>query len=396
MNLSPRTKLIIGFLLIAILPLLFVSILNYSIFKRTLLEQQIVGLEAIAEAKISTIKNYADHFRKELVLLQDNAAVREGLITLSVYQGKSDNSATLAAKRKFDEQFGAVYQKRNDIVDVMLVSINGTILYTSNLEHRDEDVGSLLPDPDGQTFDIGKEGVYVSDIFLNKVEDNSPYMLAAAPVLDFEKKLVGLVVLEIDARELYAIVQDTTGLGKTGETLLGELFAKDGKRKMDSLPQLGDYVVFINPLRFDSDAAFVQKEIFSNEPLRPLQLAVSGKNGFGISQDYRGKEVLAVWRYIPSLNWGLVTKIDYSEVVFPIKILLIEFVLIITASLIFVFIYAWYASGIVARAVKALDDARKQAAERFEEAKRLNDVMVDRELKMVELKEELKKYKNNS
>jgi signal transduction histidine kinase/DNA-binding NarL/FixJ family response regulator len=36
-----------------------------------------------------------------------------------------------------------------------------------------------------------------------------------------------------------------------------------------------------------------------------------------VTQDYRGKQVLAVSRYLPSLGWGLVVKIDTSEIFAP-------------------------------------------------------------------------------
>lgn len=41
--------------------------------------------------------------------------------------------------------------------------------------------------------------------------------------------------------------------------------------------------------------------------------AVQGKTGAGRDIDYRGKKVIAAWRYIPSLDWGMVTKIDTKE-----------------------------------------------------------------------------------
>ena len=45
----------------------------------------------------------------------------------------------------------------------------------------------------------------------------------------------------------------------------------------------------------------------------PVQEAVRGKNGAGQLIDYRGKKVIAAWRYIPSLDWGMVAKIDTKE-----------------------------------------------------------------------------------
>ena len=43
-----------------------------------------------------------------------------------------------------------------------------------------------------------------------------------------------------------------------------------------------------------------------------LQKAVQG-TGAGQYIDYRGKKVVGAWRYIPSLDWGMVAKIDADE-----------------------------------------------------------------------------------
>lgn len=396
MQFSLRNKLIAGYIVIALLPLLLVSILNYVSFRTALVKQQTEGLTAIAESKIEAIKDYVGSFRKEISVLQDNTVVKETLGTLTASQGKLDTSAVSALLQKLDAQFGSIYQKRDDIVDVMLVGNDGRIVYVSNAAHREEDVGSLLPDPDQATFLNAQKGVYVSDVFLNQVEDNLPFLLAAAPILDSQGTTLGLVVFEIDASELYATVQDTIGLGDTGETQLGMLFDENGAKKRDSAPESGDVAVFINPLRSNPGAAFTLQEVFGTEPLQPIQLAVSGKSGSGLALDYRNEEVLAVWRYIPSLNIGLVTKIDYAELTAPVNRLLMQFYFLIVVSFIFIGGFAWLTSGMVSRSVSEMEKARKLASDRLAEAERLNNVMVDRELKMVELKEELKKYRKES
>jgi signal transduction histidine kinase len=45
----------------------------------------------------------------------------------------------------------------------------------------------------------------------------------------------------------------------------------------------------------------------------PIQEAVQGRQGAGRLIDYRGKQVIAAWRYIPSLDWGMVAKIDTED-----------------------------------------------------------------------------------
>jgi PAS domain S-box-containing protein len=50
----------------------------------------------------------------------------------------------------------------------------------------------------------------------------------------------------------------------------------------------------------------------------PAQRAVMGESGSGVTVDYSGSEVIAAWRNIPLLRWGLVTKIARSEAFEPV------------------------------------------------------------------------------
>ena len=43
------------------------------------------------------------------------------------------------------------------------------------------------------------------------------------------------------------------------------------------------------------------------------QQAVQGLKGQGLTVDYRNQEVAAAWRYLPSLRWGMLVKIDTAE-----------------------------------------------------------------------------------
>lgn len=72
----------------------------------------------------------------------------------------------------------------------------------------------------------------------------------------------------------------------------------------------------------------------------PLQYALSKKKGFIKDLDYSGIEVLAYCIYIPELKWGIVTKMNISEVNMPfykasLFTLLISIILILVATIIF-------------------------------------------------------------
>jgi hypothetical protein len=88
---------------------------------------------------------------------------------------------------------------------------------------------------------------------------------------------------------VYKIIQDVTGLGTTGETLVAK--------------KTGNEVLYLNPLRHNPNAALSMRIKMGDKIGKPMQQAVQGGSGVGLALDYRGKKVIAAWRCIPSLDW---------------------------------------------------------------------------------------------
>jgi signal transduction histidine kinase len=126
-----------------------------------------------------------------------------------------------------------------------------------------------------------------------------------APIKDSGGNFIGEILFEMDMGPIYEFVRDTTGLGATGEALIVRM---DGKE-----------VLFLSPLRHFPDAALQRRAPLSNKVALAAQRAALGETGSGITYDYHGMEVLAAWRYIPTLRWGLVTKIDSYEAFAPVR-----------------------------------------------------------------------------
>jgi two-component system, LuxR family, sensor kinase FixL len=122
------------------------------------------------------------------------------------------------------------------------------------------------------------------------------------------------------------------GLGDTGEILISQIDDRDKNQ-----------LKFVTALRHaspDSLPAFVFND---DKELIPAQKSVIREEGSGILKDYRGVDVLAVWKHIPGWEWGIVGKIDAAEIMAPIYqlrnwTLLIGFSLIILSVIIAVYL----------------------------------------------------------
>lgn len=295
---SIRLKLVIIFLAVALIPLLLVSAVTFHNYKNSLETNRLSQLKDIAAYKADKIETYFADLKIYFELSQVAYVIKKNLPVLTQLASDSANPEFIEAKRMID----AVYEKMPSslgLLDVMLINPQGRIVYSSNPEHFQKEFLKFLPGPQQKAFNEGKDKIHFSDIFFNEARNDKPGMLITGPVRDFNGHFIGVIATEVDLAPIYKIIQNTTGLGETGETLVGEL--------------TGNQALFLNPLRHDAQAALKRRVSIGGMLGGPIQAAVQGKTGSGQNIDYRGKMVIAAWRYLPSLGWGMVAKIDTEE-----------------------------------------------------------------------------------
>jgi methyl-accepting chemotaxis protein WspA len=125
-----------------------------------------------------------------------------------------------------------------------------------------------------------------------------PIAYACCPILD-DGRFAGALAIGMTPQRIWDALSDLRGLGSTGEIVTGEL--------------QGDTVLVTAPLRHEPDAPFRRRLPLGSTRGSGTQRAASGEQGDGPAVDYRGQSVLAAWRPLPSLGWGLCVKQDASE-----------------------------------------------------------------------------------
>lgn len=145
-----------------------------------------------------------------------------------------------------------------------------------------------------------------------------PALFITIPILK-EKKLIGTLHYQLNEEKIYLITHQYIGLEKTGEVVLAT--------------KEGEYALFVSPTRNDPDLAFRKVPLFTDNPLA-TQASVLGKEGSGTAIDYRGKNVVCAWEFIPKLDWGMTIKIDLNEVLEPAQKIYTLFLLLLLICLI--------------------------------------------------------------
>lgn len=285
-----------GYLLLGVLPLLMVVWAYFSVSERALEDEIRHNVASLADQKTARIEALAQERLREISLLAYIPTVVEAMSALN------SPTARAGAEDRFHpilSRFADTYGARN----LMLVTARGDVAFAltpgpasgSNLLSGPL-AGSLL----ANVFDRARTLLEseISD-FAPSAPYGQPAAFVAAPILS-GGNLIGVVVMEIDPAAIIDILADYAGLGRTGETLAGGWVAP-GR------------VALYGPVRHPQALA-LDRQVPVTDSLGGLfDRALRGERGIGYAEDYRGEQVLAAWRYLPSFRWGVVVKMDVSE-----------------------------------------------------------------------------------
>lgn len=204
---------------------------------------------------------------------------------------------TPGAQKKVHDYLRGELGVITSIQKVFMMMSDGTVAVSTD--------GSLIGTNVG-TEDYFKLGLRANDVStLKKNRDGSLSQYLVGPI-KVRGETKGVIVVVSDAREIISIAEEYSGLGNTGETVLA--------KSVNSTSAL-----FLTPTRFDHSAALT-RIVQADQMDTPVGHAVKGEESiFTNSVDYRGVKVFAATRYISSIGWGLIVKIDQSEALSPVK-----------------------------------------------------------------------------
>ena len=296
-------KLLFWFLVISLIPLTVITSATHYLSSVAHKEEVKNNLMTIAASKANKIENYIMEKQKEGAAIAKIPTLIEGMKKYQIVFNKYgfDSPEYLALDKQF-RPFLNNYIEVFGFSNILLISTSGDTIFTVK---RKPELGKnyyaeIYKDSElAKLFDRTKTLMQVSiSNFDYYPAINKPAAFVSSPVFK-DGLIIGVVILELNNENFYQVVSDRTGLGKTGETLVAA--------------KIGDKITLIAPTRHDYNAAFTRNIQISNHQKHPLEKAIKGIIGTEITTDYREKKIIAAWRYLPSLNGGLMVKIDTGE-----------------------------------------------------------------------------------
>jgi PAS domain S-box-containing protein len=282
--------------------MLFVGVLGYYSASTALEKLRIEELKSITDLKVEKIEDFFIDQKNHMRIAQRRPTIKKYCAILSGFDADFASPVYADIRDELDRALN-MYPTVYEYANVLLANPRGRVVYALNRFADLDGINRLLPDLWQNAFTKGKTGIHLSAVFRSRSHDGQFSVYLTAPVHDINGVFVGVVALEVDMASIFQLVKDSTGMGETGETLIAR--------------KEGEGALYLNPLRHDENAALKRKVMFGQPRAIPIQEALKGNTGSGISTDYRGEKVVAVWQPMPALGWGIVAKIDASEAFAP-------------------------------------------------------------------------------
>jgi signal transduction histidine kinase len=264
---------------------LAMALVAYEITRNWLEETAIANLEALASARQLAVESYVStQINKLTAFEQPDLEIK----IAAVLDASEHDRANLTEALIFELQRKQLADP--DIVWVDILDLDGHVYLSTFPERQGIYYG------EEEFFSQGIVHPYISNPFYEEGKIN---LKLALPLHDTANRSISVLVLRFDARELLAIVGNYSGLGNSGETVLGT--------------RIGNEIHFLAPLRFDPNLSEIQPAPADGERAKPMIHATSGQSGVTRAPDYRDVQVVAAYRPIDNTNWGLVVKQDESE-----------------------------------------------------------------------------------
>lgn len=290
-----RTQIFIYFLTITAIAVLVVSFFHYRTAKEARLQEVYNHMESLSEAKKLRMKGIIRLRKEQIIMLQ----LREHMIeNLESYQ----LSKSPEMLQELTDILNHINQQIPSFKEIYLLSMDGVVQVSTSETMQGADFSQH------ESFKHALKGeLCLHDFFFDT--DNNLYINMGG-LLKNGNRVIGAIVIKSKADDILTLINDYTGLGETGETVLAK--------------KLNGRIFFMTSTRFhslQSDSLFVD----NSNVLLPMKIALAGKEQLlADAFDYRHENVIASTRFLKEVGWGMVTKIDMDEAVKPLNNILYQ------------------------------------------------------------------------
>lgn len=274
---SIRARLLLAFVLIALLPVAGVSVTLALVGWQNGQQQAINQLESLARIKEAEIDTWADGLETDLDAVLSASQVMPRILMMFRAETQSE-SGVFWMRGHFQQEIEQTAQ----FTELFLVDLTGTVILSTDVA---QEGGSHK---DQAYFLEGLKGFYVElPVYSDAI--NQVSMVVARPIAGPEGQPLGILAGRVNTATLQRMMGERGWMGLTGEIYLVD---RNG--------------VPLTPLRFgDLDA----RAALTGGAIAPA----TQTSGAMLYDDYRGVPVIGIHHWLPDLQVMLIAKQDQSE-----------------------------------------------------------------------------------
>lgn len=281
------TQISVALLLLSIMPLCVIGAIAYNSGRQIVIENAQTHLKTVGILKQQAIENWIEHLQHSLLLISKDAIVISNLQQL-----KSDQAENIEKVRAYESLTNRLREpvKLGKISHISVLNPqNGQIEISSEPSW----MGMFRENED--YFKKGREKLFVSEIVYS-LPLGRPTMVLSGPISDSSGNLFGVLAVHANFEELSNIMLERTGLSETTETFL-----------------VNKSNLLITNTVFAPNMAF-KKWIFGEGAIR----AIKGESDVDVFVDYRNKQVIGAYFWLPERKLAMISKQDVEEAFAPI------------------------------------------------------------------------------
>ncbi|UYP45678.1 hypothetical protein NEF87_001963 [Candidatus Lokiarchaeum ossiferum] len=343
-NFGFKQKLILYMIVLGILPIIIGSVINYTQFSQEVESSWLNNLEAIGKQKSGVFTTWATERKGDVEFISHTNAFQTNTPIITGVASSGDQVAAKAELIRIMDEMIEIYgcYKSMYILDtegliVALTTADGveSVSEEGDDESSEFEVSYIIDNKDVTGY------VFMSDFHL---QEGDVQLAVSSPIYDVSGTFSGIIVFQVDLVSFNALMQDTEGLGESGET----------------------YVVN-KDLEWISQSKFSTMKLLEDSITQPGAISALEDNLDVIieNDDYRGIPVFGAYIYINAVEdagcsiagteWILVAEIDSKgEALVPVQTQLISTLIIIGVSIIAIGIIAWFIGSSTANPIKEL------------------------------------------